>query len=153
MRRRTKTIVIWVAAMGLGVLFMTYVAGCVREQQSDGTTVTHIDPNAVAPIEVAAEIGISIAAALGIVWPLSIPIGGILAALLAAWRKNRHKFVKSQSEAELYHNTTEAIVEAVEGWKNANETTWAKLKARLEKAIGPKAENVIRALRDLPPIE
>ena len=50
----------------------------------------------------------------------------------------------------MYYSVASAVVEAIEQFKEENPDDWDKLEIELTKLIGPKAENIIRALRGLP---
>ena len=127
------------------------VVGCMVEESTEkpGVTTTHIDPNKAEKVEKIAEAGVSIAAALSVLWPplgaLSVGLGG----LLAAWRKQKSKFVKEQTKAQMFESVTTALVEAIEQYQEDYPTASGNLRKKLVKSIGPEGENVIRELRGL----
>lgn len=129
------------------------VCGCVVKENEDGTTTTYVDPNKAKQVEGAATAAITITGALSVLWP---PLGALSVAgagLLAAWRQQKNKVIVEQSKTKMYHSATEALVGAIEQFKTDDPKSWESLEVRLKKTIGPKAENVIRALRKLSPIE
>ncbi len=89
------------------------------------------------------------------IWPVLAPIlqvaGGLLAGLFAMWRKLRKPLTEAQGEAKQFYGITAALVESIKQWKLERPDDWEYLEAKIVSAIGSKAENVIRALRGLPP--
>lgn len=133
----------WLAIMMVPVFF---VPGCEELKRAASA-----DPNTATAIEGAAEAGVGILQALAAIWPGAAVGAGALGTALAAWRKAKGKLAASKTEGEAYYHTTQALVLAIDEYREANPDKWIKLKATLEGAIGPEAENIIRALRSLPP--
>lgn len=83
-------------------------------------------------------------------------IAGIAAGALGAWKKVKPGLTVAKTEAEQYHATSAALVQALESFKETNPTEWDKMGALIaaelnKQGIDPKnIENVIRALRGLP---
>lgn len=151
-----KKLLLWVCVVMIGV----GTVGCITEKVTDPNTgivtkVTKLDSNnvIVKNAESGLTVGQMIAAASGTIWPVGTLIAGIFGGLLTAWKKYKPLLVTAQSQATQSYNVTASLVEAIEQFKETNPTEWTALKAKLTEAIGPNAENVIRALRGLPPIE
>lgn len=130
------------------------IGGCVSGVDPvTGEQTVGVDPNIAAQVEIGAQAAIGILAILGTLWPVLIPAGTGLAAAIATWMKVKPKLIEAQSEATMYHSATESIVMAIEDFKEKYPEEWGKLKAECSHTIGTNTENVIRALRDLPPKE
>jgi len=137
-------------AVKIGIVLLLLVPGC-EIVKDGGQKIVRIDPNQAAKVEGAAEATIGILEALTAIWPVAgIGVAG-LGTALAAWRKAKKNLTEKQSESQMYYNATAALVEAIGDYRDANPDKWAKLKKQLEDAIGPEAENVIRAIRGLEP--
>jgi len=139
--------IMWLAAI---IYIGIAVCGCLTEVDPNGVKTVRLDADKVEQFEKGAEAGVSIMQALAPFWPPAAGLAVGLAAALAAWRKQKGKLIIQQSETEMYHSAAASLVAAIGDYRNANPQQWAKLKIRLKKAIGPEAENVIRALRGLP---
>jgi hypothetical protein len=138
----------------IGLIFM---AGCVTYPIKDANGVvvatrTSLDPNnaAVKAVEPVLQAGQAVSTGLSVVWPVGTLIAGIFGATLAAWRKYKPLLTIAQTKADQAYNATSAVVTAIEKYKTDNPANWAALQAELEKAVGPTAENIIRAIRGLP---
>jgi hypothetical protein len=135
------------------------IAGCISSTVTDSNGVTKkvvsLDPNnaIVVNADTGLTVGQMIAAASGTIWPIGTLMAGALGAALAAWRKYKPLLTAATTQATQSYNTTSAVVSAIETYKTDNPTEWLKLEEYLTKAIGPNAENVIRAIRGLPPKE
>jgi hypothetical protein len=108
------------------------------------------DPNTTLAIEGAAEAGVGILQALSVLWPGAAAGAAGLGVALKAWRNAKGKLSESETNSEQYYHATESLVAAIGDYKTANPDKWAEMKGKLEGAIGPEAENVIRAIRGLP---
>lgn len=111
---------------------------------------TTADPNTTIALEGAAEAGVGILRALAVIWPGAAVGAGALATALTAWRKAKGKLATSETSSEQYYHATESLVSAINDYHKENPENWDKLKSKCESAIGPEAENVIRAIRGLP---
>jgi len=124
--------------------------GCIESTDPEtGETLYNVDPNTAAKVEVGTEAAVNIATILAAFWPVLLPVAGAGAGALGAWRNMKPKLTEAQTKEELYYKSTASLVSAIETLKVKNPASWEKLKAAL--AIGPETENVIRALRGLPP--
>ena len=134
--------------------FLLLVGGCVTSIDPEtGAKGVSVDPNVAAQIEGGSAAAVGILTVLGSMWPILIPIATGIGGVMGALRTSKPKLVAAQSEASMYYSATEAIVNAIEGFKDVCPDEWKKLEQSLAKSIGPKAENLIRALRGLPPKE
>lgn len=131
-----------------------FVVGCAKSiDPNTGEELSRLDPNYAVLFDKIAVILTEAGAASGplsVFWPIAGLIGGIAGGLAGMWKKLKPKVLQAQDEAELYRKTTESIVVAIEDYKEANPVEWVKLEAKLRKLIGPRAEAVIRELRNLP---
>ena len=109
------------------------------------TTTTELKPEVVEGMDKVAEVGEpaskSLAALLLGVYPPASAALGILGILFGAWNKRR---------ANTMYGLTQTVVSAIDVWKTERPGDWEYLEEKLTKMIGPKAENVIRAMRGLP---
>ena len=136
------------------LLVMPTISGCKTTINPEtGAEQKQIDPEIAEKVEQGAEAGIAIGSVLSAFMPGLTGIVGIAAGALGAWKKIKPKLTEAQSESRMYYTATESVVTAVDEFKKSNPTEWKKLKSLLEKHLGSKAENVIRAIRGLPPIE
>jgi len=145
----------WFKVLLLAVVLSVGLTGCVESTDpASGETQYALDAEKAAEVEKYVETGITVLMALSVIWPGLIPAGlaAILIGALAAFRKIKPQLVDAKSEAEQYHSTTASVVAAIEAFKESNPDDWTKLEEKLKKALGPAAENIIRALRGLPPI-
>ncbi len=132
------------------VMMLIGLCGCVKDVK-DGKTTYRLDPNEAAKYEQGIEIA-------GGIMQLLVPFFPWLVAPLlaggtayATYKTQKPKFIKEQNRADLYHHAADSLVVAVEKFKETNPAEYDKLKGTLEDKIGREAENVIRALRGLPP--
>jgi len=132
----------------LAVLLLSVfvVSGCEELKRAASA-----DPNTTLAAEGAAEAGVGILQALSAIWPGAAVGAGALGTALAAWRKSKKKLAESETSSEQYYHATESLVEAIDDYRKKNPDKWIKLKESLHHTIGLKAENVIRAIRRLPP--
>lgn len=143
----------WILFMIVSAVLL-FVSGCLmRIDPITGERTYQIDPNAIPAYEETAEAAIGILAILSTIWPVLLPAVGIAAGVYGTWKKVKPQLATAQSEAAMYHTATKSVVTAIENFKINNPKEWLILEERLKKAIGPNAENVIRALRGLPPKE
>lgn len=137
-----------VICMVLGLL----VAGCITSVDPEtGKTLYSLDPNVVSTIEPLVETGITIGTILAAIFPVLVPIVTAAGGIYGTWKKLKPQVVKAQTEAGLYHTAVSSLVQAIEDYKESDPEGWEKLKAKIK--VGDKVENVIRAIRLLPPIE
>lgn len=118
-----------------------------------GEKMVAVDSNAVAVVEPYAETGIGALGALSGFIPVLAPFATLAIGIYGTWKKIKPKLTQAQTEATMYHSATESIVVAIEDFKKTYPDKWAELEAKLVKSIGPKTENIIRALRGLGPKE
>lgn len=136
------------------IVLIVGITGCITSTDpATGEKQISVDPNVAAQIEVGTQATVSILTILGAFWPILIPIGTGIAAGFGTWVKVKPKLTQAQSEATMYHSATESIVMAIEDFKEKYPEEWDKLKAECLHTIGTNTENIIRALRDLPPKE
>jgi len=138
------------------------MAGCRKATDVDtGKEFWTVDPNKAQKFEQVVDTTSQILAILGILWPALLPVGTGIAGALAVWRKYKPKLTQAESEALLYHSLGGIMVDGVEKFKElhpneAKELLWA-LEQIKDKILSPeerrKIENLIRALRGLPPKE
>lgn len=115
------------------------IAGCKMTPEG-----IHVDPNTVAIVETQAEAAVTALQALAVIWPGFAAAALVLAQALRAWRK-------AKGDLTLTSNALAGVVTAIEDVKETNATAWKALKPNLAE-MGPKSENVIREIRELPPI-
>ena len=132
------------------MVLLLCVGGCLKTI-TDGKKTYSIDPNEAVKYEKPVEDTVNILNALSPLFPVLIPFATGLGGIYGAYKLQKPKLTKAQSESELYHNTAGSLVAALEKFKETNPNEYAKLKERLVKTIGSDTENVIRALRGLPP--
>jgi len=126
------------------------VAGCVPgTDPNTGAKTWRFDPNAAATAEKYVETGTSIMTVLAPIFPVLYPVLLITGGVLAGWRKMKPKVTKAQNRAELCHTAIESLVVAIEELKEVSPESWEKLKEKIK--VGPEIENIIRAIRLLPP--
>lgn len=141
--------------MAIVIVMILACSGCMKEIVTDpntGETTTKysIDPEKAGNIESGAEAAQGVAGAVGLVYPVGTFIAGIIGTGLALWRKYKPALVQAQKKQELAYNATTSLVGLIEDLKEISPDTWEKLKEKLK--IGPEVENVIRAIRGLPPL-
>lgn len=122
------------------LLAIILLIGC---QISSETGEKEINPETAAKIDVVtAEIDHQIQVwgpAATSAFPPAAGILGIIGLITGAWQKRR---------SNRAHGATEALVSGIEEFKKTHPQDWKKLKAKLK--VGPTAENIIRAIRNLP---
>jgi len=130
-------LIVVVALLAIGIM------GCVT---NPNTGEREIKPEVVAKIDavtIPAEQSIEALAPIAVaIWPPAAGILGILGLALGAWNKRK---------ASNSYAVTESVVTTLEKWKVDNPEAWATLEAKMSKSIGIDAENIIRAIRGLPP--
>lgn len=141
--------------LAICLLALTLCVGCkVVTDPATGEKKYSLDTKVSDKAEQGAEVGVALAPLLG---PIGIPIATALAGALAAWRKAKPKLIESQNKAAIYYSVSSATVTALDEFKKTNPEQWAVLggmiEAQIQKMGGdPVAiENLIRALRGLPP--
>lgn len=132
-------------------LAVSFQSCAVSTDPQTGEKRVAIDSNVAGQIETGAQTAVSILTILGVLWPVLIPVGTGIAAGLGTWAKVKPKLTKAQSETAMYHSATQSVVTGIEDFKAKYPNEWIKLEEKLAKAIGPEAENIIRALRGLSP--
>ena len=137
------------------IVMMLFIGGCVKVVTVDPNTGLEsmayaIDPNVVGQTEQIGGIVYSISSGLGAFFPWATGVAGIVGGLLGAIARYKPKLTGLQTKQEITYNSTEALVGLIEELKKTNPETWTSLKDRLK--IGPEVENVIRAIRGLPPL-
>lgn len=137
----------------LGLIVLGCIGCITATDPVTGEQMMGVDPNIATAIESGAQATIGILAILGTLWPVLIPIGTGIGGALVTWRKVKPKLTEAQSEATMYHSATESVVTALEDFKEKYPEGWDKLKAEFTHTIGSNTENIIRAIRGLPPKE
>jgi len=122
------------------LILLVVVGGCVTGDDGKRT----LDPNIEAAADKVADVGliaVSAGQAFSGLWP---PLAGVLtvASLIFGGWKSR--------KASNAYGLTQALVTSIEAWKKERPDDWLYLEAKLTKAIGPQAENIIRAMRGMP---
>lgn len=138
----------------MALLLVLLFAGCTV--QNGATTV---DPNVVSAIEGIAEgTGTTAVALTPILGPLAAAIGGVILGGLRVWRKMKPELMEAKGKQEIAYAATSVLVKSIEQLKKDHPEDWDKhLEPIIHKAIvtagmDPKVvENVIRAIRGLPP--
>ena len=155
---RTKRLVAWGLLI---VITLSPLACVVTKDPETGEKTYAVDPNKAGEVERTVDAAAIVLSLLGGIWPVLIPIGTGVVGALAAWRKMKPKLTEAQSEAKLYHTIGLATVIGIEEFKKLYPKEWDSLMTSLEKIkdkiINPedrlKIDNLIRALRGLPPKE
>lgn len=126
------------------------LAGCVTSTDPNtGAALYSLDPNAVASIERYVETGLTLGSVAGAIFPVILPFVTLAGGIFVAWKKIKPQVVKAQNRATLMHTGVTSLVVAIEELKKVSPEAWEKLKAEIK--IGPEIENIIRAIRGLPP--
>ena len=129
------------------------VAGCVTSLDPEtGATLYSLDPNVVTTIEPLVEGGLTIGVILATLFPgISIITSLVTLAtgIFGTWRKLKPQVTKAQDRATLMHTGVTSLVVAIEELKKASPESWEKLKNKIK--VGPEIENIILAIRGLPP--
>lgn len=158
-RKRILVFCLWLIVM---VVLTLCLAGCRKATDVDtGKPFWTVDPNKAQKIERVADTASQILAILGVLWPALLSVGTGVAGALAVWRKYKPKLTQAESEALLYHTLGSVTIDGLEEFKKLYPEEWKNLLAELEavkgKILSPeerrKIENLIRALRGLPPKE
>jgi len=129
------------------------LSGCTRETNTEtGETKWKLNPIISEQFEKGGEGAAGLLAAIAPFWPPAGAASVTLLSLLGIYRRKvKPKFEKAKNEAEIYHASTQTLVEVIEDIKLHEPELWEKLKPLIK--MGPNTENVIRALRGKPPIE
>lgn len=128
-----------------------FIGGCMKSQDESGQTTYKLDPNAVAGAETGAEATISILAILSAFIPALVPVVSVAGGVVATWLKMKPKLQGEKTRADIAYSVAESAVDAIEEFKKDNPAKWVELKEKyFTGVIGLEAENVIRAIRDLP---
>ena len=153
MRKFLKVFVLVV----LSTAMLAVMYGCI--QHTDPTTGIKtwvLDPNVVGTVDTAANAAEQVAPtliALSVLWPPLAAVGGIILGVVGMWKKLKPQVAKEQSKAEIAYTATSVLVNVIEDLKS-NKELWALLKPKLQERfgeLGTSIENVIRAIRGLPP--
>lgn len=138
---------------------ITSLQGCVDYVNSTGQEVTRLSDETAAVLDKASElapiakdtlvgVGIAFPAVAGV---LGI-VGGAISAFFGAYKKYRPQITAEHNKAEVYGNTTKALVYAIEEFKATNSEDWETLKQalmfELKDKVGPEYLAIIDALRD-----
>lgn len=129
------------------------LSGCMKIiDPITGQTKYAIDPNAAAKIEKPAETVVSVLGVLGTFWPALLPFATAAVGAVAAWKRIKPKLTEAQTTSNLYHTSTQSLVAAIEEYKKHDPEGWDKLKGELGD-WPTRVENVIRALRNMSPLD
>lgn len=133
----------------IAVIVVILLCSCTKVANEQGEKTYQLNPETAAEIEAPIEATGSLLTALTPLYPPAGAAGVAILTALGIWRKKiKPKYEKAQTEANLYHTTTHALVTAIEEFKENSPEAWLKLKEELN--VGPNVENVIRAIRNLP---
>jgi hypothetical protein len=136
----------------LASVVLLLCVGCLTSlDPNTGQTIYRLDPNVVGSVETVVETGISVGGLLGAIFPVILPFVTLAGGIYGTWKKIKPQVTKAQTEATLYHTAVASLVEAIEDYKEFDPDGWENLKDKIK--VGDKVENVIRALRGLPPKE
>ena len=127
-------------------------SGCIKTV-TDGEATYRLDPNEAAKYEQVVEVTGGVMALLVPIFPFLAPILAAGGGAYAVYKNQKPKFTKEQTRADAYHGASETLVSVIEKFKETNPTEYTVLEERLKKYVGPETENIIRALRGLPPKE
>ena len=144
-----KLMIVCVLALWVGGM----VGGCISGTDPEtGKKTYSADPCTVAKLEQGTEGAIGILGILSAFWPALIPVATGAAGAYGVYKRTKPKLDEAKTTAELYHTSTHTLVAVIEDIKKNEPETWAKLKPYLKDSkMGANIENVIRALRGLPP--
>lgn len=136
----------------VAIVLASMTLGCVqRLDPVTGEQSTVLREDVATKIDAVAEAAPGIAALLAMFIPMLYPGIGIVGGAAGMWAKLRPKLKTARTEAETYFVVTEGLVAAIDKYKADNPNEWAKLRDVIGGQIGDNSENVIRALRGLPP--
>ena len=135
--------------------FTWSLSGCVTNPETGAVSMTPESVEVVDSVADTTEAVVPVAAAgasaiFPVLTPIFTGIAGLILAGIGVWRTLKPQLVAETEAKQKYYDVAAAIVAGIENFKEASPETWAKLEVKLAQAIGPKAENVIRALRGLP---
>lgn len=134
----------------VAIVLALLVAGCVTSTDPEtGKTIYQFDPNTYGPIEPIVQTGITIGQLLAPLFPVIIPALTLVIGGFGLWLKIKPQVTKAQDRATLMHTGISSLVIAVEELKEVSPESWAKLKDMIK--VGPEINNIIRAIRGLPP--
>ena len=137
----------------LSIVLLLCMAGCIAEVNEQGEETYRADPCTVAKVERGTEAGISLLGILSVFWPALIPVATGAAGIYGTYKKVKPKLDEAKTEANLYHTSTHTLVQVIEAIKKDQPDLWVRIEPFLESRVGVNTENVIRALRNLPPKE
>ena len=136
------------------IVFALCVAGCTKEIDNQGKSTWKINPIVSEKVEQPIEATGNLLTALSAVYPPAGAAGVALLTALGIYRKKiKPNFEKAQTEANLYHTSTHTLVQVIETIKKEQPGAWKLIEPFLKSKMGQNTENVIRALRGLPPKE
>ena len=136
----------WIVAIVLALL----VVGCVTSLDPEtGEKLYGLDQNTVGGIESLVETSLTIGTVLAVLFPMIIPALTLAGGIYGTWKKIKPQVVKAQDRATLMHTGVTSLVVAIEQLKKQSPETWEKLKKLIK--VGPEIENIILAIRGLPP--
>jgi hypothetical protein len=150
-----KARMLWWLVVGCGL--MVSVCGCVTAVDPvTGEKTVAVDPNS--PIVAGGEMVAQGVAAVGPFFgAVGVLIAGIATGVLAAWRKIKPSLTEAKAVAVQYHAAASATVTALESFKATNPVEWGRLGELISEQLTKQkipplvVENVIRAIRGLPP--
>lgn len=136
------------------IVLLGLVSGCIPvPDPNTGETKYKPDPNIVSAVEKTIEVAIGVGTATTPLLPWMAPIVALAAGAYATYKRQKPKLVAAETSAAKAHSVTEALVNVLEDFKEQEPEKWKKLKALMSDYVGTETENVIRALRGLPPKE
>lgn len=118
-------------------MLMIVMCGCQVENMTP-ENVERIDT----AISITDEVG-QAAIALGVIWPVLLPIGTLLLGGAAAGRKLKPKVIAAETNAQLYSAVTHDIIATIEDFKKSNPAEWLKLKKVLSDKLTPITKRIV----------
>ena len=128
----------------MSVLMMVFCVGCAAFQELTGADVGDVDKMS----DTAAATG-ELLAGLATVFgvPILSLIGGGLIAGAKVWRNMKPKIEEAETEADMYHDVAEVLINNIEDIKNNQPELWAKIKPFIASKQVGNVTAVVRALR------
>lgn len=157
MKKMRKTFYTAVAVVLVTMLGLIIYTGCQSSINEQGVKVTSLTPAATETLDKVVEIAPVVQDSLigvGIAFPALLPmlgaLVGVIGGLAGAYKKFRPELIKEQAKTKVYSDVTEAIVFALEQFKQTNSDEWENLKLDLKKQlitkVGPEALAIIETL-------
>ena len=148
-----KKVVVWLVLVWMVGVMCVGVVGCKQERNEEtGKVGWSLDEEKYDDVEEKADLASQVLALLGVVWPVLLPVAGYIGGAVRVSRKLKPQLVAIGDEVDMYYSAASVVVNAIDEFKKEYPKEWIKLEGKLEKVIGDKTGNVIRALRGLPPI-